>query len=150
MFSLRAVGRNITLKSYSFFTGAEATLNVQVYTKAGLFQEYENSVDVWELIYNSSTDQLGRNVPTVLSDWSEEVTIRANTLQSFLIYTPNKVMYKGGTSEGSQFSSDGTVELFEGIGLSGTLFAWTIYSPRVFRGSVTYDIIGSIANSPKV
>ena len=147
MFSLKAVGRNISLKSFSFFSGSEATSNVQVYTKSGSFQGHEDSIDGWQLIYNAPTAQLGRNIQTFIGDWGEEVTIPANSMKSFLIYTSNKVMYKGGTSEGSQFSTDGTVELYEGIGLSGSLFSWTTYSPRVFRGSVTYDVIGALTDA---
>ena len=148
MFSVKASGRNIKIKSFDFFTGAALTEVVQVYTRPGEFRGFEGSINGWQRVYNKSIAQLGRDVPTSLGEFDSEVVIPANSVQSFLVYTPNKVMYKGGTtdnSEGDLFSTDGTVEFYEGIGLSGSLFGnWTVYSPRVFRCSVTYDVLGEI------
>jgi hypothetical protein len=81
-----------------------------------------------------------------MGDFDSGVLIPANTLQSFLIYTPNKLMYKDGSSEsseGSLYSRDSVLEFYEGIGLVG-FFSGNpadIYSPRVFRGAIRYDVL---------
>lgn len=150
MFSVKASGRNIKIKSFDFFTNGAVTEVVQVYTRPGEFRGFEQSAIGWQRVYSKSIAQFGRNVPTSLGGFDTEVVIPANSVQSFLVYTPNKVIYKQGTSdnsEGTLFSSDITVELYEGIGLSGSLFSnWTVYSPRVFRCSLIYDVLGEIEN----
>jgi len=55
-------------------------------------------------------------------------------------------MYKEGsseTSEGSLYSRDSALEFYEGIGLVG-FFSGNpadVYSPRVFRGAIRYDVL---------
>lgn len=142
MFSVKAL-RNVTIKSFDFFGSNEASAVVQVYTRTGSYQGHEASMDGWSLVFNATVDQLGRKNATSLDGLDNEVAIAANSMQSFLIYSPNKIMYKAGTSdtsEGALFASDGNLEFFEGIGLDGALFNGTVYSPRVFRGSVIYDV----------
>ena len=147
MFSVKAL-RNITITSFDFFGSAEAEATVLVYTRSGPYRGHESSVDGWSLVHNASIAQLGRQNATSLGGLDQEVIVPENSLQSFMIYTPNKVMYKGGTndtSEGALFSSDDAIEFYEGIGLDGEIFAGTVYSPRVFRGSIVYDVVGAFS-----
>jgi hypothetical protein len=105
MFDIKALGRNITLKSLDFFTNEETTSTVQVFTRPGSYKGYENSMDGWLLVYNASVAQLGRYEPTSLHGF-DSIVIPANSMQSLQIYTQVKVMYRGGTndtSEGSLF-----------------------------------------------
>lgn len=148
MFSIKAL-RNITVKSLTFFSSTADTAPVQVYVRSGPYRDHVSSADGWTLVYNSSVVQLGRENATSLGGFEQEVVISTNEVKSFFIFSPKKVMYKAGnndTSEGALFASDDAVEFYEGIGLDGPIFNSTVYSPRVFRGSIIYDVIA--ASSP--
>lgn len=168
MFNVKAL-RDMNITSLDFF-GASANTNlVQVYTRSGTYEGHERSRDGWEVIFDNSAVVIqGRSDATPL-DFNTEVHISENTVQSFYIYSPTKVMYRGGTSdtsEGKLFSSNSAIEFFEGIGmyclscltiLQSTSFAHTtplistgvdgffsgnnanIYSPRIWRGTIRYE-----------
>jgi hypothetical protein len=77
---------------------------------------------------------------------SQPVYIPAGSYQSFVVYTPNVLMYKPGTAEGSLSSKDMSLEFYEGIGLKD-LFSGSyavgvnVFSPRVFSGVVRYSAV---------
>jgi hypothetical protein len=147
MFSIKAL-RNITVKSLTFFSSTADTAPVQVYVRSGPYRDHVSSADGWTLVYNSSVVQLGRENATSLGGFEQEVVISTNEVKSFFIFSPKKVMYKAGnndTSEGALFASDDAVEFYEGIGLDGPIFNSTVYSPRVFRGSIIYDVIAAVS-----
>ena len=67
------------------------------------------------------------------------VSVPAGSIKSFFIYTPNKIRYTKGTTEGSLFSKDDMLEIYEGVGVRSK-FAGSrtedIFSPRVFTGTI--------------
>ena len=141
MFYLRAL-RDVVVTSFDFYASAINTDLVQVYTRPGTYTGFELSSDGWRLVYdNPSLSQLGRNAPTSLGDFNTGVPIPAGSFQSFFIYSPNKLMYKAGTTEGSRFSIDNMMEFYEGVGVTA-FFSGNpadIYSPRVVTGAIRYD-----------
>jgi hypothetical protein len=145
IFSVKAL-RNITMKSLGFFSGSEKTSNIKVYTRTGPYRGHESSTENWTLVFNSSVVQLGRKNITSLGGFDTAVAIPASSIQSFMIYSPeNKVIYSSGTndtSEGLVFSRNSALEFYEGIGLDLSLT--NVYSPRVFSGSIFYDVIAAL------
>ena len=141
MFYVRAL-RDVIVTSFDFYASAINTDLVQVYSRPGMYTGFELSLDGWRLLYeNPSLSQLGQNEPTSLGDFNIGVPIPAGTFQSFFIYTPNKLMYKAGTTEGSMFARDDNMEFYEGVGVTA-FFSGSpadIYSPRVAKGAIRYD-----------
>lgn len=71
-------------------------------------------------------------------DFNVGVTIPAGTIQSFYIFSTDTVLYSVGSSEGSLFSSNGSLEFYEGAGVTGK-FSGQVVAPRVLRGEIRYD-----------
>ncbi|EED94554.1 predicted protein [Thalassiosira pseudonana CCMP1335] len=139
MFYVRAK-RDVTITSLDFFGSTAKTALVQIYTRSGKYNGYEVKRDGWEVIFDKSVVQ-GKKTLTSLGALSQPVYIPAGSYQSFVVYTPNVLMYKPGTAEGSLSSQDMSLEFYEGIGLKD-LFSGSyavgvnVFSPRVFSGVV--------------
>ena len=116
MFAVKAL-RDVDITSLDFFGAVDNINLVQVYTRPGPYTGHERARDGWDLVFdNSSVDIQGRFDPTFLGSFSTQVQIKSGEFQSFYIYSPSKVMYRGGTTEGALFSSNDAIEFFEGIG----------------------------------
>ena len=114
MFELKAE-RDVTVKSFSFYTDAARTGLIEVYTRVGTYQGNELSSAGWSRIYsNNNTQQNGRDVLTSLGNFNTVVTIPKGSRQSFYIWTPNYIMYDGGSVEGAVLSQDASLVLYQG------------------------------------
>jgi hypothetical protein len=94
---------------------------------------------------------LGRNTITNIGDLDTTVKIPVDGIQSFFITAANNnVLYERGSSEGSLFVTDGILSFYEGVGLTSkfTGDSSNIYSPRIFRGVIGYDIISLGTTAP--
>jgi hypothetical protein len=63
------------------------------------------------------------------------VIIPANRAQAFYIHTADIVLYNDGVSEGTLFKSNDSLELYEGIGITG-LFSGSIETPKRYAGEI--------------
>lgn len=192
MFYIKA-RRDVLVTSLNLFTGTQQTNIIEVYTRAGTYNGHELDQDGWTLIYTKNIQQFGRNTITELGGFDTGVEIKGGSTQSFFIYagTGNYVMYdqgvlffpgfiphsvtvirfdmritcRAGNVEGQLFSSDASIEFYEGasacgrssfyihinfyvspfcamltgVGISSFfsgVYANQVYSPRVFRGEV--------------
>jgi hypothetical protein len=107
--------RDVTVKSFSFYTDAARTGAFQVYTRVGPYKDNERTNDGgWQLVYNRNVQQNGQNVLTSLGDLDTVVTIPANSTQSFYIVTAKYIMYDAGSREGDMFSQDDALILYQG------------------------------------
>jgi hypothetical protein len=142
MFEVRAL-RDISVHSFDFHGVTTNRDTVKVYTRVGSYKGNELDQAGWQLVYDSPLDHQGRNDPTSLGDFAKSVDIYGNTVQSFYIYTPSKLMYKAGSGDTSAvFSDDESLEFYEGIGVSkffGEGLASNLYETRIFRGAIKYD-----------
>ena len=124
--------RDINITSLDFYGSSVSTNLVQVYTRRGKYAGYELKRDGWALAYNNTSLNIkGRSDPTYLGSFITQIHIPANTFQSFYIYSPSKVMYKGGTnetSEGLLYSSNDVIEFYEGIGVN----IYLLLKPLIF------------------
>lgn len=110
--------RDVTVKSFSFYTDAARTGVIEVYTRVGTYGGYELVSAGWSLVYNKTVTQNGRDVLTLLGDFTTGVTIPSGSKQSFYITTAvnNYVMYeyRAGTVEGAVLSEDNALILYYG------------------------------------
>eukprot|EP00804_Cyclotella_cryptica_P000221 CCRYP_016193-RE/>CCRYP_016193-RE protein AED:0.07 eAED:0.07 QI:2112/1/1/1/0.92/0.8/15/2046/391 len=145
MFYLKA-RRDVLVSSLNLFTGAQQTNIIDVYTRAGTYNGHELDPDGWTLVYTRNIQQFGRNTITELGGFDKSVEVKGGTTQSFFIYTGtgNYVMYDTGNVEGQLFSSDASLEFYEGVGITSLfsgVYADEVYSPRVFKGEIIYNAI---------
>lgn len=140
MFSVKAL-RDIVVTSFDVYGVSQSTSPFQVYTKVDTWEGQEAAQSNWTLFYdNPSLEQKGRFTLTSLGDTVNGVLIPAGTLQSFYLYTPTRLMYDVGQGL-VPYSSNDALELFEGAGITGGLFAGgdpvqNTVSPRVFAGII--------------
>ena len=134
--------RDIIVTSIGLYGSEKSVDLVQVYTRPGKYEGYELYSDGWNLVYdNPSVNQLGRDEITELGVFNAGVSISAGSFQSFLVYTPNKLVCDLGTSdlsEGLLFKGDHSLLFYEGMGI-GDLFSGNstiVYSPRIFKGLI--------------
>lgn len=138
MFSVKAL-RDVVVTSFNFYVGKAAQdAAIQVYTRRGTYNGFEFLETGWELVNDKIMDTNTRVVLTQLDGFATHVSIPAGGIQSFFLYTPNKLMYEVGTTGGALFSADNALELYEGIGKT-TKFegsATDIAPSRIFRGEI--------------
>ena len=140
MFYVKA-RRDIIVTSFDVYGVSTTTSPFQVYTKADSYQGSETTSSDWNLFYdNPSLSQNGRFTLTSLGDFSNGVLIPAGETVSFYLYTPSLLMYAVGT-DSTPYSFNDDLELYEGIGVTGGLFADgeptnIVVDPRVFAGII--------------
>eukprot|EP00804_Cyclotella_cryptica_P016798 CCRYP_001799-RE/>CCRYP_001799-RE protein AED:0.07 eAED:0.07 QI:359/1/1/1/0.92/0.85/14/1113/1072 len=148
MFFVRAK-RDIIVTSFDVYGVSTSPSPFQVYTRVDSWEGHEAVQDGWTLIYdNPSLQQKGRYTLTSLGGFSTGVLIPAGAIVSFYLFTPTKLMYDVG-SDLSPYSQNDSLEFYEGIGVTGGLFAGgdstqNTVSPRVFSGIIKYDVIKSV------
>jgi hypothetical protein len=111
-----ATSRDVTVKSFDFYTDAARTDTIQVYTRPGSYVGKEQSSTGWTSIYNRNVQQNGQSVLSSLNGLDTFVTIPANSTQSFYIVTAtaNYIMYDAGIEEGRVLSQDNAIAIKEG------------------------------------
>jgi hypothetical protein len=92
----------------------------------------EYNAEGWALVYSQAVASPSNDG---MSHAEVTVIIPANKIQAFYIYTTDIVLYNDGVSEGSLFKSNDSLELYEGIGITG-LFSGSIETPKQFAGEI--------------
>jgi hypothetical protein len=106
--------RDVTVKSFSFYTDAARTGVIEVYTRVGTYKNNELVSTGWQRVYNRNVQQNGQSVLTVLGDLDTVVTIPTGSIQSFYMVTANYIMYDAGSIEGAVLSEDNALTLRQG------------------------------------
>ena len=88
---------------------------------------------------NGPMEAMGVNVPTELDFLSNPVSLSANEVHSFYIFSSLGVRYTNGVTEGNLYTASPELEFFEGKG-SGGLFSTAIYTPRIWNGRIHYGL----------
>jgi hypothetical protein len=131
MFEMRAK-RDVTIKSFSFYTDAARTGVIEVYTRIGSYGGKELVASGWSLIYGKTVNQNGRDVLTQLGSFDTGVTIPANSTQSFYIVTANYIMYDAGSLEWDALSEDTSLILYQGsVTAASWLLCFVLTSPTI-------------------
>ena len=140
MFSVRAL-RDVSVTSLVINAMSKGRGEVKVYTRSGSYTDHVLSSQGWKLIYsNQALVHEKRGQPTELGDFSKPVLIKSGAIQSFFVHTSKSLVYTAGTKEGDTYISDDSILVFEGIGTTG-IFSGATYSPRIWGGTIRYDLI---------
>ncbi|KAL7473975.1 hypothetical protein ACHAXS_014245 [Conticribra weissflogii] len=141
MFDIEAKN-HIAIHGLDINTKATGTTMMELWTKAGTFKGHEKNPSEWRLVFNSTVEGNGIDVPTSIPAGSfSPILVNANEKQAFYIACPNGACqgYILGTMEGSVVGSNGDMTIYEGIGRRFG-FEGAIYSPRIWSGSLYYSL----------
>jgi hypothetical protein len=108
MFMLTAKDRDVTVKSFSFYTWNVMNSEIQVYTRVGDYRTYEFNSTGWEQVYDKPVTYMGRGTLTALGDLNNGgVEITKGTARSFYIVSTNYILYNITTqNEGDLLTQD--------------------------------------------
>ena len=106
--------RDVEITSFGFYRNSADTNRVEIWTRTGTYQDNKMSSNGWFLVYDSLVTSQGG----ISNTGNFNVTVPSNTIQSFYIYTEDIVMYSVGSEEGALFSSNESLEFYEGIGMT--------------------------------
>ncbi len=149
MFDVNAL-EDATIDSFEVNLDDSAVLDIEVYAKTGTHVGSENTPGDWTLIGTApGVVSAGDGLPTPLN-LALDYAVMAGQTYAFYISSPNKAAslgfnYTNGTNVGDVFAADATIEILEGVAVSYPF--GTIFSPRVFNGTVEYTA-GSGAPGP--
>ena len=131
------------VSSFDVYGISTAASPFQVYTRVDSYEGHEASQDGWTLFYdNPSLQQNGRFTLISLGDFSSGVLIPAGAVMSFYLFTPTRLLYDVGTdSPSSLYSENNDLEMYEGSGVTGGLFAGGNVAENVIAGRVFAGMI---------
>ena len=137
MFSVQTL-RDVSITSISTFIRYTGLGLVQIYTRPGSYVGFEGSATGWINIFDDTILQNGNSVLTHVGPFinNAKVTIAKGMVQSFYVYAPNNLVYRGdAVPEGDLAFSDGSLNFYSGIAIASGKFGEGIrYSPRQFSG----------------
>lgn len=138
MFSVQAV-RDVAVTSISTFFRSMLEGRVQVYTKSGSYVGFERNESEWNLIYDNTIVQNGKDVLTRLGSFTNntKVIIAKDQVQSFYVYSASNMAYRqdSGIEEGDYVTGDHSLNFYAGIAVAfGKFDSGQRYSPREFSG----------------
>lgn len=139
MFEISAIN-SVTIRSFD--GNLDGDDNYEIYYKVGTYTGFEDAPGAWTLIGTatnviSNGDGIATPIPIDIN-----VTIPQGETYSFYITSDGigeGVNYTDGTAEHLVYVSDANIEIREGLGVEYS-FGDT-YSPRVWNGTVYYDLI---------
>ena len=143
-FDLEAVGgQDVTLTGWDTNLDAAFTGDVSVWWRAGTFSGFETSPAGWVLIGTAvGVASAGDDVPTPLNVGASHTIVAGDINGIALSLTPTGGgtghIYTNGTGS-NQVYNDGVLELRAGSA-NNTAFSSAIFSPRVWNGTVYYDV----------
>jgi hypothetical protein len=114
MFKLTAK-RDISVKSFSFYTYSVMNSLIQVYTRVGDYIGHEFNGTGWVKVYDKPVTYMGQSTMTTLGDFNSGVQIPQTSVQSFYIVSTNYILYNHSIqNEGDVLTQDDSLYLHEG------------------------------------
>ncbi|KAL7552277.1 hypothetical protein ACHAWF_015504 [Thalassiosira exigua] len=142
MFTVEAK-RSLVISSFAINSNSRGDGYVKVYTRKGGYTDHIQDSGEWVLIYDKpEVTHARRGHPTYLGDLAEGVMVSEGKPQSFYISSTRGLVYKSGRKEGSPYTIDESLVIYEGIGINGE-FSGETFSPRVFGGIIWYNVVDS-------
>ena len=144
MFEITAIN-TVTITSFDGNQDA-GTDNWLIYYKTGTYTGFEHDESAWTLVGTATNvTSNGENIPTPIPI-PVNIVIPASETYSFYVTTEGTtgegVGYTDGTTEHAVYIADANIEIKEGTG-NAYPFVST-FAPRVWNGTVNYDIEGTI------
>jgi len=145
MFEIKA-REDVTITSFSFFTGSTSKSLTEVWTRYGSYEGYTASDVGWDRIYDGKIEQGGSYELTVVK-LKTPVCIPQGETASFYIVSRGKIVnVESDVKEGKPVAKDDAIELYAGIALDydywedGCINGWKCMFPqRSFEGIIGYN-----------
>jgi hypothetical protein len=135
-----STNHDITIKGFS---GAIVDSGYfKLYYRYGSYAGHQDSASQWVFVDSNYVVSAGMGMPTTLFT-GLNLLLNANETMAFYVTATNaggSVNYTDGTAEGNLFAYDGVLKFFEGLG-KGYPFDPTVFSPRIFNGTINYCIV---------
>jgi len=141
MFDIEAKN-NIFIHGLDINTKAIGPAKMEFWTRAGTYKGHEKSSSEWRLLFNSTVQGNGLDVPTSIPAGSfSPILVNTDEKRAFYVACPKGACqgYILGTEEGSVVESNSDMIIYEGIGRRFG-FDGAIYSPRIWSGSLYYSL----------
>lgn len=143
-FTVKALERDIQITTLDFVCESNSTVNVQVYTRPGLFNKQEMATpDQWTLSADTSVTGYGADqVTTIPRESFSPVLVPQGQYQTFyLTLDTNELRYSNATgySPGELYIADRFLELYAGKGVGQPFLQAMFGKPaRIFNGILYY------------
>lgn len=145
-FDLQVADSPITISALSSFTSVVSgyTPGFRIYTKLGTAQGAESNSSLWSLATLGGITPNGGVSPVALD---EPIVLSSNTLYGFALVMPSTISHRYNTGTclesytvggNCSFSDDNLT--FIGGSATAPPFASTIFSPRIWSGTIFYDL----------
>jgi len=144
MFDIVALDSNIEIISMGINTYVSSLL-VQVYTRIGSYQGYENDITSWTLVGSATMKGQGLDTPTMIDEIfnkADAIVIRKGSRQSFYITSDGPYIRstKGNFFESISWSNANDIEIAQGVAKRYPMTDGTV-SARIWNGLVQYHTV---------
>jgi len=140
MFKIKAT-QDIVISGFTYYSraifGSEVD-NVKIWEKCGDYEGFVNNSTAWSKIQDVGViaDRL-----TPLPKLENPIFVAKDSFLSFHIMTALDILYTEGQLEGSNYTHDSSITLYEGKGCQGE-FDCPI-SPKVWNGFIDYCVVST-------
>jgi len=144
MFDIRSSPTlDVDILSLSFITDVTGSCDVQVFTRKGSHEYFEEEPAGWTMIVNWNTDCLGSEEETVIieseftkTDNSNLQILKGESRAFYIRVDGVKLIYSGTSNFKHVFVEDSHIQILEGTGIEAYFQGYTV--PRMWNGSVNY------------
>ena len=141
MFDVIVGASDITVLEFAINLDAGTTSNVSLWYREGTIVGNANDSSGWTQIETASLTSAGTDAPTA---WDvSDFTLSGGTTYGFLVYSDQiNVNYTNGTAVGNIAAADGFLSIAEGYGRGNSAdpFASSVFQPRIWNGSIVYEV----------
>jgi hypothetical protein len=146
LFDITTFGNDLTVKALEVDVDTTSTFTLEVYGKSGTYVGAENNSSAWTLLSSTTGTGQGRNNPSLVD--ITDFNLSANSLTGIYVNYINatRINYINGNGTNQSYANS-DLQLNLGIAKS-ELFGGSTFSPRVWNGTVIYDINATAVPEP--
>lgn len=138
MFTIKAT-QDIVISGFTYYSSAGWLFEdiVTIWEKCGDYEGFVNDSTAWNKIQDVEGLITGGLMP--LPKLETPIFVAKDSIRSFHIMTAEGIKYTNGVQEGSNYTQDSSITLYEGLGCFGEFDC--PYSPRVWNGYIDYCVV---------
>lgn len=140
--------KSVMVKSLSFYSTKTESCDVEVYTKLGSHEYFEQTRNAWTNIVNKKTQCMGPQLETIIDETmfklelTEQLAIMKGERRAFYIRVEGtELIYSATLNYNQVYVEDNNIQVLEGSGVSGYFLDYVV--PRMWNGEVRYDLVSS-------
>ncbi len=141
-------GKSVMVKTLSFYSTTSTRCDVEVYTKLGSHEYFEQTRNAWINVVNVKTQCMGPQFETVISEkmfkleFLENLGIQKGERRAFYIRVDgSELIYSATLNYNQIYAEDNNMQILEGSGVNGYFLDYV--TPRMWNGALKYDLISS-------